>query len=250
MQLLLKTPKIQLSLLLLVIFITALVNNWSVKPIIPLIATLLATSIVDLAFLKIRGKPIFFPTAAIATGIIIAMLTSSTLPLYDGMLAGVIAMISKNFLRLEERHIVNPAAVGLFLSAFIFGHNVSWWAVSFQQFAIYDLQFMIYFLILLSPALVSVYRMKRHWIILSFLFTYGILNQILNTFLDPTFLFFSIVMLTEPMTTPNNHTRQIFFGIFIASIVYIFSSMAFSAAFPDVLIAALLLGNILFFKLR
>ncbi len=256
MQNLLKTVKVQLSLTLLLIFITALIHSQSIQSIALLITTLTATIATDFLCLKLRGKPLFFPSSAIASAFIISLVTAPNLPLYGAAIAGIIAMFTKNFVRIQGRHMFNPAGLGLLVSAFIFGHSVSWWAVSFQQLRIQNLEFIIYFLILLSPAIISILRMKRFRIILSFILAYVALNfilntkyLILNTLFDPTIIFFTLVMLPEPMTTPNNHIRQIAFGFFVA-LITIFVPSSISNLIPDSLIFSLLIGNLLFFKLR
>lgn len=178
-------------------------------------------------------------------------------------------MLFKNFVRISGRHIFNPAAIGLLIGAFAFQHNISWWGASFRQLTINsprgeagNLQLTIYFLVLLSPALVSIYRMRRHKIILSFLLSYALLNaiqhstfNILPFIADPTVLFFSLVMLPEPMTSPSPPIKQIMFGIFVAISSITLSLPIIYSLFPileynDALIASLLIGNAIFFRLR
>lgn len=255
-------PKVQLTITLLLIFITSLLHAQSLTPLIALIAILFATIGSDLVFAKIRRLPLFLPSAAVVSALIISLLTSPNLPFYEPMLIGVIAMLFKNFLRVSSRHVFNPVAIGLLIGAFLFGHNISWWGVSFQQFSINNFQLTIYFLILLSPALVSIYRMRRHKIILAFLLSYALLNAILHStfnilpsITDPTILFFSLVMLPEPMTSPNRPNRQILFGIFAAVIsltvsLPIVSSISSILSYNDPFIASLIIANAVFFKLR
>ena len=268
-QLHIQQPKFQLGLTLTLIFLSAIVYRQSLDPFVMLCIALIATVGSDLVFLKLRKKNLFFPSAALVTGLIITLLTDPNLPSYDIALCGIFSMASKHFLRFSGRHMFNPAAFGLLLSSIIFNHNVSWWAVSFQQFDIFHLSSLIYFLILISPMLISIFRMRRFRIILSFLFTYAILNALLlssqishisyfifQTFLDPTFLFFALVMIPEPMTSPNNHTRQLLFGISVALLTIFISSPTFNSQLStlnlslDPLVFSLLIGNLLFFRFR
>jgi Na+-translocating ferredoxin:NAD+ oxidoreductase RnfD subunit len=248
---------------LTLIFITAFLNNPSQKALLVFMLSLVSAASADLLFVRLRGVKPFFPSGSLVTGSIIGLLTSPDLSWYVPIVIGIIAMFSKNFIRFSNRHIFNPAGFGLLVGAIIFGYNISWWAVSFQKFSIFNFQFSIPFLILLSPALVSIFRMKRYRIVLSFLIAYALLNQflnlkssILNLITDPTILFFSLVMLPEPMTTPNNHKRQVIFGIFVA-LFSIFSSypisnfkFQISNLSVDPLIFALLLGNLVFLRFR
>ena len=237
---------------LTLIFITAFLNNLSQKALLVFMLSLISTASADLLFLRVRGVKPFFPSGSLVTGSIIGLLTSPDLGWYVPIVIGIIAMFSKNFIRFSNRHIFNPAGFGLLVGAIIFHHNVSWWGVSWQQFfpqSGIPLRGTIPFLILLSPALISILRMKRYRITLSFLIAYALINIKLNSFLDPTVLFFSIVMLPEPMTSPNRHNRQILFGIFVA-IISIIASFPISNLSLDPLIFSLLLGNLAFFRFR
>lgn len=253
---LVRTPKTQLGITLFLIFLTALINNPSLKIIAIYLFLHFVALTSDLIFLKLRGIPFLFPSAALVSASIITLVVNPNLSWYQLLTIVLLAIASKNFLRVSSRHIFNPAGFGLLVGSLIFPDAISWWGVSFQQFRVQHLEFIIYFLILLSPALISVVRMRRHRIILSFLVTYvllqAILNSefsILNSIFDPTLLFFSLVMLPEPMTTPNRRTWQIIFGIFVAVFSLIASLLSQNFQL-DPLITSLLIGNLIFFKLK
>lgn len=269
---LLKTPKTQIGFLLTLIFITAFLNNPSLKIILVFTLSVGSTLLFDLLFVKLRRIKPFFPSASLVTGSIIGLLTSPVVQWYIPIVIAAVVMFSKNFIRSSNRHIFNPAGFGLVVSSLIFSHAISWWGVSWQQPSTLNLQLSISFFILLSPALVSLVRMKRYRITLSFLVVYIIINTILNSLpaetsakagkfsiinslLDPTVLFFSIVMLPEPLTSPNNHSKQILFGVLVALLSIFVSSPILNSKFLifnslDPLIFSLLLGNLVFFKKR
>lgn len=258
----LSTAKIQMGLFLFLIAISALLHYRSLQPVQTIVLALISTIICDLVFMKLRKVPLFFPSAAIVSGLIIGLLVSPKLPWYDVVTTSIVAMSGKNFLRFTNRHIFNPASFGLFLISFLFNHTVSWWGVSFQTIS-KNPQSLLLFFILLTPGYVSMIRMKRYRITLSFLFTYVLLlgtfqsyqhilttkYLLLNTLLDPTTLFFSLVMLPEPMTSPSNRKKQIFFGTFVGIIALLSGFIQF-IFIPDPFIFALLLGNLIFFRLR
>lgn len=251
---LLKTPKVQMASALFLIFLSSLFEFKSFQAIVAFAVILLSTLISDFIFLKIRGIKLFFPSAAIVSGTIITLLSLPALPLYIPISIGILAMFSKNFIRIENRHIFNPAGFGLLSGSLIFSQTISWWAVSWQG------KLLISFAILLLPGIISLIRLKRFQIF-SFLIFYAFLNffllrQPLNgTFIDPMLIFYSLVMLPEPMTTPNNHFRQITFGIFVAVFAFLISSPFIVAKLHlvsvlDPLIFSLLLGNLIFFKFK
>lgn len=257
------TPKIQLSGALLLIFISSAINYNSPVFLINLLTAVSSAVIFDLIFLKLRKIKLFLPSAAIASGLIITLLNSPIRPLYELILICAIAMFFKNFLRISNRHIFNPAGIGLFLGSVIFNHSVSWWGVSFQNLFSPGTKSLILYFILLSPALISIIKMKRYRITLSFLLAYAlaifVLNRsvsLINVFFDPTVIFFSIVMAPEPMTTPNRHSRQILFGILLGITAIILSLPLFNLHFnninfiPDSLIGALIISNLIFYKYK
>lgn len=258
MKRLLKMPKMQLTVTLLLIFISALFNQFSISIFFRFVLAIVLTVLVDLILLRVRKIELFFPSAGLATGCIIGLLFATDLPVRQLVIVILLAMFSKHFLRRENRQIFNPAGFGLFFGSLFFRNDLSWWAVSFQQLTI-NLLLLVSFLILLLPGYVSLVRMRRYRIIISFILTYALINFFLNKTImlfDPTVIFFSLVMLPEPMTTPNKPTSQILFGIFVA-IVSIFISFPFSifnsqfsTVLPDPLIAGLLVGNMTFLKFR
>jgi len=233
------------------IFLSAIFNFNNIYFLKVLLLSVGSTVLFDLLFLKLRKVEFFPPTAALTTGLIISLITSPTLPFYEPVLAGGVAMFFKNFVKIENHHILNPAGIGVLSISILANHNVSWWAVSFQNS-------FFFYVFLLLPAVVSMLRLKRFKITLPFLFLYSLLSFIMNPKLsplnyltDPTILFFSIVMLPEPMTTPNNARRQIAFGFLIAVLSILFSLSLFrNFRTSDPLIFSLLIGNLIFYRLR
>ncbi len=246
-------PRFQLSFFLLLIFGSAILSLRDLSFAKGIIFAVPSAIIFDLIFLKIRRVEFFLPTAALTSGLIIALLIAPQNPWYEFVFASFLAVTSKNFLKFSNRHIFNPAGLGILASSVIFNHSVSWWAVSFQQST-------FFYFILLSPVLVSIFRLRRYKIILPFLLFYFLFAYALNhstNFLDPTVLFFATVMLPEPQTTPNRHRLQLVFGIFVAIFAVLFSIalgylITFSNFFLrlDALIFSLLAGNLIFYRLK
>ncbi|MEK9178191.1 MAG: RnfABCDGE type electron transport complex subunit D [Patescibacteria group bacterium] len=250
---LLKQSKVQLILTLLPILLLSLLNGYPISQTVNPAVIIFSAVFFDLLFLSLRRVKLFFPSAAIATGIILSLIIDPFAPFYVLIAAPFAAIFSKNFIRMG-RHIFNPAAFGALTIAILFSSQASWWGPSIY------LGSPLYLLVFL-PGLVSFYRMRRWRIISAFLLSYLILGTIFNlqfsiyNLFDPTLIFFSLVMLPEPMTTPNHPKRQILFGAFVALITFVLpqlfqvSNLQFSMNI-DPLILSLLLGNLLFFKFR
>ena len=256
-----RIPKVQLALALFLITLTTLIQFPLFFVAKIFVFSVLFTVGTELLFLYLRKHMVFVPYAAIVTGLILALTIDPRLPWYGILLISVIATGAKHFIRFSDRHVFNPAAIGLVAGSMLLQSTVSWWGVSFQIFTQTPVH-TISFLILLLPFLVSGMRMRRFGSIGAFLFTYSVLLYLLNNgspyriITDPTVLFFAIVMLPEPMTSPVVLQRQIFYGGFIAIAAVMFSYLPFSRSLfaahviPDGLLPFLLIGNLLFFKLR
>ncbi len=190
------------------------------------------TVIVDYLFVWSRKIKPFLLSGAVVTGSIISLLNSPENSILELFFIIVLAIGSKHFLKFNGRHIFNPAVFGLFFASLIFKTPVAWWGVTS--------------LIIFSTAYVSIFRSKKIFSILSFLIIYNIgtffFNGYVNPF-DPVIIFFSLVMLPEPMTSPNNQLRQIYFGTATAVLVVFLSSIKISR---EVLLGSLLISNLLF----
>lgn len=247
----LNIPKIQLSILLLLIYLSALMNDFNINKVYLLLGSLSFCVLADLLFTYIRKRKLFIPFASITTGLIISLIVDLNVVWWQLAIICAAAMAAKNFLRISGRHIFNPAGFGLMTGGLIFELPVSWWGVSFQSLLEINFQSLWPFLILISPALVSAYRMRRFVGILTFLIVYTLISGSLGSFLDPTVLFFSLAMLPEPMTSPVDYKRQAMYGVLVGVLSYLLSIYPpVAGLLPDVLIPALLLGNLVFFKFR
>ncbi|MBI4091754.1 MAG: RnfABCDGE type electron transport complex subunit D [Candidatus Levybacteria bacterium] len=255
----LKLPKVQMSLALIAIYLSAFGQLPPEQYIYVLIISLASTMLSDLVISYIRIRRLFMPHAAMVTGMILTLLVDPTLAWYKIAAIAFIAMAIKNFVRVDNKHIFNPAASGLLIGGLIFGSYVSWWGSSFQYSSNFNVQTLTLYIVLLSPLYVSAYRIRRYFSILSFIITYAVLaiitfgislNTLPITLLNPTIIFFSIVMLPEPLTSPSERNKQFIFGAIVAILNFILASniIAGNIFIPDALIASLLAANLIFFK--
>lgn len=261
-----RIPKLQLVILLSLIAICSLLNFLDISNLYLIILAVSSNVFFDLFFTYLKKRVLFMPFSAIITGLIMGLIINQSAGLFQILTASLISMGLKNFLRIQGRHIFNPVASGLFISSILFSEYIGWWGVSFQKINGLDLKNLIFFLVLLSPILISAIRLKKYYLIL----TYLILNTLLSVILFPGFdnfltniliiivtpstLFFALVMLPEPMTSPVNYKNQILYGAVVAIIPTLFSfsfinQISQTIAF-DPLLFALLFGNLIFFKNR
>lgn len=257
-------PKVQITLILLLIDLSALLKFPNSVNFNLLIMGVGFTVGFDLLFTYIRKKVLFIPYAAVVSGLILTLIVDQSSSLVQIATISALAMGVKNFLRISGRHIFNPVASGLFIGGLVFNQYASWWGVSFQNITQSSIQNLPFFLILLSPALVSILRFKKHYAMLAFMITNVLLTQLFypfssldsltNKIFDPSTIFFILVMLPEPMTSPISLKNQLFYGVFVAATPFIFSHPSVINFFInnnlafDSLLFALLLGNLIFFK--
>lgn len=235
----LNTPKLQLALFLLIKIFVDLLYDFSLINLVYFVLTIGLTLIFEYIFLKIRKIKPFFLSGAIVTGIIIAMLNSPKNSWLETIFIIFLAIASKHFIKIQNRHIFNPAAFGLFFGSFIFRTPLSWWAVS-----------SVFLPLLFFPGYVSIFRSRKLNIILSFFVVYNLLTFFIIkriNFFDPVIIFFTLVMLPEPMTSPNRPMRQILFGTTTAVIII---TLSYLTNMPDLLTGSLLISNFLFFKFK
>ena len=127
------------------------------------------------------------------------------------------AIGSKYVLRYGSRHIFNPAGLALLGSALLFSTPENWWG------ALGDLPWPV-ILMLLAGGWYVADRSNRIPLVLAFAATYVSIFTLV-AFVDPVHvaemyrepfvnaaMFFAFFMLTDPPTSPNRYSDQVWFG--------------------------------------
>ncbi len=260
MRQIIRVPKVQIILLLLLILLTVYPIIGFQLAVYLFISCLGYCVLSDLFFTYLLRRKLFIPYAAVVTSLIITLIVDPFLEWYQLFLICVIAMGIKNFVRIGGRHIFNPAASGFFVGWIILGINPSWWGLTLPVNNTL-LQLLLY-ISLIGIAYVSAWRLRRFGSILSYLVFYSIIELasgtsttgLLQTIINPANLFYALVMLAEPQTSPVMKTRQVLYGLMIAVLiirsVFLLNGWPIVLRPPDILIVALLIGNLLFFRFR
>ena len=91
------------------------------------LAAVATAAALDVAFVRtVRGSWIF-PSGAVLSGLIVAMVLSPHEPFFVPVAASAIAVASKRAFRLGSANVFNPAALALVAFAALFGSGHSWW---------------------------------------------------------------------------------------------------------------------------
>jgi ferredoxin-NADP reductase/Na+-translocating ferredoxin:NAD+ oxidoreductase RnfD subunit len=144
----------------------------------------------------------------------IAPFDFSVLPLL--IWAPLLAMASKYILAIGKKHVFNPAALAVAITAFTIGQSASWWVGG-------NLPLLIFVFI---GGILIVRKMRRLDLVLAF-FVAAAVMIIVTTLSENPFVtlekailhspifFFAFVMLTEPLTTPPTQGLQIAYGALV-----------------------------------
>jgi ferredoxin-NADP reductase/Na+-transporting NADH:ubiquinone oxidoreductase subunit NqrB len=128
--------------------------------------------------------------------------------------ASVWAMASKYIFAIRRKHLFNPAAFGVVLTALVLGQSASWWVGTLPMLPF-----------VLVGGLLVTRKVQRFDLVLSYAVValLAIAAQrigdpgsigitLWRTLAETPILFFATVMLTEPLTTPPNRERRIAYG--------------------------------------
>ena len=159
--------------------------------------------------------------------------------------AAIWAMACKYIFAFRKKHIFNPAAFAVMLTAFTINQSATWWVCSNLP--------MIGFVIV--GGLLVTRKMRRFDLVLSFVAVALLTIVLTNTASDPlttlqkAFLhapifFFAFIMLTEPLTTPPTRALRIAYGAFVG---FLFAPAIHVGSVYSTPELALIVGNVFSF---
>jgi ferredoxin-NADP reductase/Na+-translocating ferredoxin:NAD+ oxidoreductase RnfD subunit len=181
-------------------------------------------------------------TALILALIITPALPSDTSTIFFLAWAAVIAMASKYVLAIDRKHIFNPAALAVAVTALAFGQTASWWIGG-------NLPMMAF--VIVGGALV-LRKIQRFDLALTFLVfalasdvvTHAAFNPITTIEQAVThtpLFFFASIMLTEPLTTPPTRKWRMIYGAIVGALFSPSIALGAINSSPEL---ALLVGNV------
>ncbi len=215
--------------------LSAIFSNFKIETFgLQLSVALLTAVVLDVAIKYARFRKFILPRTGIISALFITLILSPTENLLPVFAATAIAIVSKNFIEVKGRTLINPAALGLTAAVFIFGSVLSWWGTlplgeieigDYEDYILPSLAFTI-------PAGIFInYKFRRlHLVSVFFLIYFAAFsayafatNQtgtfLRNAFFDPIIIFFAFFMLVEPMSTPVMTKGRILYAIAAALLV-------------------------------
>jgi Na+-translocating ferredoxin:NAD+ oxidoreductase RnfD subunit len=244
----LKSPKGLLTILLILLTVIAAPGQGAEVVARNMGAAIIAAGMLDLVILRIRNGAWEYPSGAVLTAVIVAMVMRAQEPWMVPVAASVIAVLSKYLLRTRQAIVFNPAALALVLMFYILPHGQSWWG------ALPDISPLWLRAVLLAGGLYISSRVNKLPLVLSFLAAYFCLftataflgdpRHVAEIFRSPDIdavVYFTVVILTDPPTSPAKYSGQWRFGIIVATVGYAVF-MLFGVVY--FLLAGVLVGNI------
>lgn len=188
-----------------------------------------------------------FPSGALLTGLVIALVLDPYAPAYVLAAAAAIGVTSKHLIRSGTTNVFNPAIVGLVAVHLMFGQGESWWG----GLSAYGPSGMV---LILLPGIWIVDHVNKLPLVLAFLGTYFSLFTVTAFGPDPVrvaevfgasdvhmAVFFACYILDDPPTSPTRYFDQIWYGALVAGIGYL---LFMTTGIVYFLPAALLVGNV------
>jgi ferredoxin-NADP reductase/Na+-translocating ferredoxin:NAD+ oxidoreductase RnfD subunit len=204
--------------------------------------------IANLASAKVFHAPTNVESMYI-TALILALIISPPSSPHDGAYfaiaawASIWAMASKYVFAVRNKHIFNPAAFAVALTALTINQSASWWVGTFSMLPF-----------VLVTGLLIVRKIRRADLMLGFfpvalisVIASGIVRHVnpftltWGTFVDTPILFFAFVMLTEPLTAPHTKNLRIMYGALVG---FLFAPWVHVGSLYFTPELALLVGNV------
>jgi len=193
---------------------------------IGLAAAIAAACAIDVVILRIRKKVWEFPSGAVLSAIIVAMVLRAQEPWYVLAFTASVAIVGKYVFRSKTANVFNPAALAIVVSFYVFHTGQSWWG------ALVDMTPIAKVALLAGGAFIT-NRVNKMPLALTFLGVYFALFTVIS-FIGPPLdaaeifrtpdaeaaIYFATIILTDPPTSPAKYPDQIVYGLIVAIISF------------------------------
>lgn len=242
-----RTPK-GILLIILLILVSIAEPRGRLHFVLPgVFLAVVVAGFLDAIILRIAHEAWEFPSGAVLSGLLIAMVLSPHEPAYVFVWTSAFAIASKYIFRTRSANVFNPAAFGLVATFYMFNTGQSWWG-ALPDLSPYAL------IVLFAVGIFMADRVKKIPMVLIFLGVYFLLFTITSylsapanaaeIFRTPDFqsvLFFAFFILTDPPTSPVTYRDQLICGAMVAVASYAVFELVGAAYY---LLAGVLVGNI------
>jgi Na+-translocating ferredoxin:NAD+ oxidoreductase RnfD subunit len=210
-------------------------------------AAILAAGVTDAVILRYRNGGWEFPSGAVLTAMIVAMVLRAQEPWHVVAITSVAAVLSKYIFRSRSANVFNPAALAIIGSFYVFHTGQSWWGALTEVKPVLQIA-------LIAGGLFITDRVNKMPLVLVFLGTYFTLFTITAFITSPQWvaeiyrspdleaaLYFAFIILTDPPTSPAKYPDQMVCGAIVAVVSFAFFEWAGVVYY---LLAGVLAGNV------
>lgn len=204
-------------------------------------------ALIDVPILRKREDGWEFPSGAILTGLIVAMVSSPYERWYVVPCTTAVAVFSKYIFRTRAANVFNPAALAIVATSYFFGAGQNWWGALPNTAP-------VALVVLFATGVFITDRVNKTPLVLVFLGSYYVLftisafigdpGQVAEIYRSPDLhavLFFAFFILTDPPTSPVKYPDQLVCGVIVAVASYAFFEFVGAAYY---LLAGVLVGNV------
>lgn len=219
----LKTPKGVLTIILVGLTAIAAPGEGAKAVVLNMGSATLICGIADLFILRLRKQVWRFPSGAVLTAMIVTMVVRAQEHWYVPVAVSVVAVIGKYVIRTRSANVFNPAAFALVTMMYLLPMGQSWWG------ALPDVSPLWLRTALLLGGIYIADRVNKMPLVVSFLGVYFLIFTVTAYLGDPrrvaeifrspdieAVLFFALIILTDPPTSPARYRDQWICGIIVA----------------------------------
>lgn len=181
--------------------------------------------LLDLIILRLRKRAWLFPGGAVLTAMIVTMVVRAQEPWYVPVAVSAVAVLSKYAIRTRTANVFNPAAFALVAMMSPLPMGQSWWGALAQVSPGWPRA------ALLAGGIYIADRVNKLPLVLAFLGAYFLLfavaayvgdpRRVAEIFRSPDIeavLFFALIILTDPPTSPARYRDQWICALIVAAV--------------------------------
>jgi Na+-translocating ferredoxin:NAD+ oxidoreductase RnfD subunit len=242
-----QTPKGLVTIILVILTAIAAPGQGFRTAMVGMTAAAIAAGLVDTLIIRFKKDAWGFPSGAVLTAMIVAMVLRAQEPWYVVTITSVTAVLSKYIFRSRSANVFNPAALAVIASFYVFHTGQSWWGALPDVFPVLKV-------VLLAAGVYITDRVNKMPLVLTFLGAYFLLFTVTSFVTSPlsvaeifrtpdleAALYFAFIILTDPPTSPAKYPDQIVCGAIVAIVSYAFFQWAGVVYY---LLAGVLAGNV------
>jgi Na+-translocating ferredoxin:NAD+ oxidoreductase RnfD subunit len=217
-----RTPKGLLTIVLVLLSLIAAPHEGILAVAPGLLSAVVVAGALDLLILRTRHTRWEFPSGAVLTALIVAMVLSAQTAWYVVTITSALAILSKYIVRTRAGNVFNPAALAIVATFPLFHAEQSWWGALPEVTPIAQIALVVTGVFIAD-------RVNKMPLVLGFLAVYYLLFTTASFASDPAWvsevfrtpdlqavLYFALFILTDPPTSPVRYRDQIVFAMIVA----------------------------------